>query len=220
MSHDLRSPLTAIKVAAESLVEPGLALAPADRAELLETVRLGADRLERVVGNLLDLSRLQAGAAQPNREVWAVEELLAQAVEQLGESAQRVELVLPAEAAFVGGRRRPDRARARQPARERPRVLDSGRGPVTARTTTTRSDVLIRIVDRGPGIPETDLERIFEAFRSGPRRDDRGQGLGLTIARVSPSRNGGRLWAESRQGQGATFVLALPIAVVPAPAPA
>ena len=100
VSHDLRSPLTAIKVAAESLGSTGLALDEADRAGLLETVRLEVDRLERVVGNLLDISRLQAGAAEPNLELWAVEELLAQALEQLA-AADRVALALPAETAVV-----------------------------------------------------------------------------------------------------------------------
>ena len=88
VSHDLRSPLTAIRVAAESLQSPSLSLDEADREALLETVRLEADRLERVVANLLDLSRLQAGAAHPNRELWAVDELLARALDQLGTGAR------------------------------------------------------------------------------------------------------------------------------------
>ena len=89
VSHDLRSPLTAIKVAAEGLQNPALSLDEADREGLLETVLLEVDRLERVVGNLLDLSRLQAGAADPSRELWAVDELLAQALGQLGAEAAR-----------------------------------------------------------------------------------------------------------------------------------
>ena len=123
VSHDLRSPLTAIKVAAESLGNPELTLDQRDRDGLLETVQLEVERLERVVGNLLDLSRLQAGAAQPNRELWALDELLGQALGQLGPAASRVELALPPGHAGGRGGCDPDRARPRQPARERGQVL-------------------------------------------------------------------------------------------------
>jgi two-component system sensor histidine kinase KdpD len=214
VSHDLRSPLTAIKVAADSLVSPGLALDPADRAELLETVRTESDRLERVVGNLLDLSRLQAGAAEPNRELWAVEELLAQALEQLGPTAQRVDLALPAEAAVV-------EVDAIQLERVLVNLLENAlkyspdEETVHVRVTTTRSDVLVRIVDRGPGIPEADLERIFEPFGRVATSDERGgTGLGLAIAKGFAEGNGGRVWAESLQGQGASFALSLPLVEV------
>jgi len=83
-----------------------------------------------------------------------------------------------------------------------------------------RPDVVI--LDLGlPGIAENELETVFEAFHSSPTDlDHRGSGLGLTIARGFAAANGGRIWAESRPGQGATFVLALPIAVVSAAAPA
>jgi two-component system sensor histidine kinase KdpD len=92
---------------------------------------------------------------------------------------------------------------------------------VVVRVTTTRKETLVRVVDRGPGIPEAELETIFEAFRSTPSETQRpGSGLGLTIARGFAAANGGRIWAESRPGQGATFVLALPIVAVPSAAPA
>ena len=84
------------------------------------------------------------------------------------------------------------------------------------RVTTTRSEVLARIVDRGPGIPEGELERIFEPFGRAPGAEERsGSGLGLAIAKGFAEGNGGRVWAESRQGQGASFVLALPLVEVP-----
>jgi two-component system, OmpR family, sensor histidine kinase KdpD len=81
--------------------------------------------------------------------------------------------------------------------------------------------VLVRVVDRGPGISPTELERIFEPFQRGSRSGEvRGAGLGLAIARGFAEANGGRVWAESRQGQGASFVLALPVARVAAEVPA
>ncbi len=220
VSHDLRSPMTAIKVAAESLENPGLSLDAYDRAALLETVRLEVDRLERVVGNLLDLSRLQAGAAGPNRELWSVEELLAQALEQLGPGARRVELTLPTDAPVV-------EVDAIQIERVLVNLIENAlkfsppREPVHVRVTKTRSEVLARIVDRGPGIPEAELERIFEPFERAPGAAERGgSGLGLAIARGFAEGNGGRVWAESRQGQGASFVLALPLVEVPVEAKA
>jgi two-component system sensor histidine kinase KdpD len=214
VSHDLRSPLTAIKVAAESLGNSGLELDEADRAELLETLRLEVDRLERVVGNLLDISRLQAGAAEPNPELWAVEELLAQALDQLGTS-DRVELVLPPGSPVV-------EVDAIQVERVLVNLLENALkfSPpgerVHVRVTTTRSEVIVRIVDHGPGIPEAELERIFEPFTRVAGLDDRGgSGLGLAIARGFAQGNGGRVWAESQRGQGASLVLALPLVEVP-----
>jgi len=215
VSHDLRSPLTAIRVAAESLENPELALDERDRRELLETVRLEVERLERVVGNLLDLSRLQAGAAEPHRELWAVEELVAQPLDQLGPDAGRVEVALPDGAPVV-------EVDAVQIERVLVNLLENALKfspdgePVHVRVSTTRSEALVRVVDRGPGIPETELERIFEPFRRAPEMGDRsGSGLGLAIARGFAEGNGGRVWAESRQGQGASFVLALPLVEVP-----
>ena len=220
VSHDLRSPLTAIRVAAESLENPGLSLDEHDRRELLETVQLEVERLERVVGNLLDLSRLQAGAAEPHRELWAIEELVAQALDQLGPEARRVEVALPADAPVV-------EVDAVQVERILVNLLENAlkfspdEEPVHVRVTTTRSEVLVRVVDRGPGISETELERIFEPFGRAPGTGERsGSGLGLAIARGFAEGNGGRVWAESRQGQGASFVLALPLVEMPVEAPA
>jgi two-component system sensor histidine kinase KdpD len=214
VSHDLRSPLTAIRVAAESLDNPELALSEADRAELLETLRLGVARLDHVVGNLLDLSRLQVGAAQPNRELWAVEELLAQTLTQLGPDAARVETALPPETPVV-------EVDAIQIERVLVNLLENAlkfsppEEHVYVRVTSTRSEVLVRVVDRGPGIPEAELGRIFEPFGRAPGMDRGGSGLGLAIAKGFAEGNGGRVWAESRRGQGASFVLALPLVEVP-----
>jgi two-component system sensor histidine kinase KdpD len=214
VSHDLRSPLTAIRVAAESLGNRELMLEEDDREALLETVRLEIARLERVVGNLLDLSRLQAGVAEPSRELWTVEELLAQALDQLGPAAPRVELSVPAETPVV-------EVDAIQIERVLVNLLENALKfspadeSVLVRVTATRSEALLRVVDRGPGIPEQELERIFEPFGRAAATDVRGSGLGLPIAKGFAEANGGRLWVESRRGQGASFVLALPLVRVP-----
>jgi signal transduction histidine kinase len=84
------------------------------------------------------------------------------------------------------------------------------------RISATSTEATVRVVDQGPGIADGDLERVFEPFyrRGADRRA--GAGLGLAIARGFAEANGGRVWAESRPGQGATFALALPVAAVPA----
>jgi two-component system sensor histidine kinase KdpD len=93
--------------------------------------------------------------------------------------------------------------------------------PVFVRVSATRKELLIRVTDRGPGVPVEERERIFEPFhRVAGRRDERGAGLGLAIARGFTEANGGRLWLESRTGQGASFVLALPTVELPAEVPA
>src|SRR5262249_7310930 len=99
------------------------------------------------------------------------------------------------------------------------RVSPSGE-TVSVRVTSTRKEILIRVTDKGPGIPEAERERIFEPFhRVAGRGDEPGAGLGLAIARGFTEANGGRLWLESREGQGASFVVALPLVEMPVPVP-
>ena len=93
--------------------------------------------------------------------------------------------------------------------------------PVHVRVTATRKELLIRVTDRGPGIPEAEREHIFQPFyRVAGRPEEPGAGLGLAIARGFTEANGGRLWLETREGQGASFVLALPLVELPAAVPA
>jgi two-component system sensor histidine kinase KdpD len=216
VSHDLRSPLTAIRVAGGTLRRSLANLAPADRDALIDTVCGEAERLDHIVADLIDLSRLEAGAAEPQREICTLDDLLGRALAGLGPSGARVDLVLPDDAP-------PVEVDASQLERVLVNLLDNAlrfspeQEHVTVRVTTTRSEVLLRIVDRGPGIPGDELERIFEAFQSSSTSGGRpGAGLGLAIARGFAEANGGRVWAESRPGQGATLVLALPAAPVPA----
>jgi two-component system, OmpR family, sensor histidine kinase KdpD len=215
VSHDLRSPLTAIRAAGEGLESGSVHLEDSDRAELLDTILLETARLERLVSNLLDLSRLEAGAARPQPQLWSIEELLSRALDALGAYAARVSVVAASDTP-------PVRVDAAQLERVLVNVLEnalrlsSPADPVVVTVEDSGGEILIRVSDRGPGVAEDDLERIFEPFEHG---DSRGTGLGLAIARGFAKANACRLWAESKSGSGATFVLALPTAPSPARLP-
>jgi two-component system, OmpR family, sensor histidine kinase KdpD len=210
VSHDLRTPLMAISTSAGALARPDLEIDDADRSELLATILAASERLDRLVGNLLDLSRLQAGAAEPEQEVIELEELVAGALDELGPDAVRVEVSLPDEspAVLVDGH---------QIQRALVNLIENGLrysasdDAVRVQVASTHSEALIRVIDHGPGVPADDFARIFEPFQRGRSSGGRpGVGLGLAIARGFAEANGGRLSVESRVGQGATFVLAFP----------
>jgi two-component system sensor histidine kinase KdpD len=166
------------------------------------------------VENLLDLSRLQSGGAEPRADWCSLEELVRAAAESVPAPRGGFELELDAELPLL-------RADAAQLERALANVLENssryaGEEPVTVRAHASDRLVTLRITDRGPRIPREELERIFEPFHRAPGETGSGSGLGLAIARGFVETNGGRLRAESVHGKGATFVLQLP---VPAAAP-
>ena len=217
VSHDLRTPLMAISTSAGALARSDLALAEADRAELLETILAASDRLDHLVGNLLDLSRLQAGAAQPERRLVDLDELVAAALDELGPAADRVEVALPNDVPAVS-------VDAHQIQRTIVNLLENAlrysppHEPVRVQVSGGHSEAVVRVIDHGPGVAAADRERIFQPFdRGGRTGDSPGAGLGLAIARGFAEANGGRVTVESLSGQGATFVVSLPIASAPQP---
>jgi two-component system sensor histidine kinase KdpD len=163
--------------------------------------------LKRLVENLLDLSRLQAGAARPAPALWTADQLVAQALEELAE-AGRIEAVIPEDLPLV-------RVDAQQIQRVLVNLLENAlkfspaTEPVHVRVAGTRRELVIRVIDHGSGIPEPELERIFAPFQRVAGERVRGAGLGLAIAKGFAEANGGRIWAESQAGQGASFTLAL-----------
>jgi two-component system, OmpR family, sensor histidine kinase KdpD len=209
VSHDLRTPLMAILTSASALARDDLELASEDRSDLATTILSEAQRLDRLVANLLDLSRLQAGAAQPKPHVVQIEDLVVEALDELGEAARRIDVLFLEESPAV-------RADEQQIQRVLVNLLENALkySPepehVRLQVSTTPTDVVVRIVDHGPGVQDGDLERIFEPFQRGSDAV-RGAGLGLAIARGFAEANDGRVWAESLRGQGATFVLSLPL---------
>jgi two-component system, OmpR family, sensor histidine kinase KdpD len=213
VSHDLRSPLTAISAAGEAIALAGISVA--EREELASVIVGETQRLSRLVENLLDLSKLEAGAAQPRREWMSVEDVLGAALEDLGSRPEDFQLSIDRDMPLV-------RADSTQLERAFANVLEnarrhSGGHPVSVRARAVRSlggsgdRLIVRVVDRGPGIPPAQVERVFEPFYSAgtARGGRRGSGLGLAIARGFTQANGGSLHVESLPGQGATFVFEL-----------
>ncbi|HEX8714092.1 MAG TPA: DUF4118 domain-containing protein, partial [Solirubrobacteraceae bacterium] len=185
VSHDLRTPLTAISAAGEAIASP--TLSAQERAEMAAVIQEEARRLSRLVDNLLDLSRLEAGAAEPRRDWTSVEELIRTALSELAAQPEEFSLSIDRELPLV-------RVDPVQMERAFVNVLEnarrhSGGHPVSVRARAVRGRagerVIVRIVDRGPGIPPAQLERVFEPFyRAGTAASGhRGSGLGLAIAR-------------------------------------
>jgi two-component system sensor histidine kinase KdpD len=213
VSHDLRTPLTAITAAGEAIASP--TLSSEERADMAAVIQEEARRLSRLVDNLLDLSRLEAGAAEPRREWASVEELIRAALGELAARPDEFSLSIDRELPLV-------RVDPVQMERAFVNVLEnarrhSGGHPVSVRARAVRGRVgervLVRVVDRGPGIPPAQLERVFEPFyRAGTAAGGhRGSGLGLAIARGFTEASGGTLHVESLPGQGASFVFELPL---------
>ncbi len=210
VSHDLRSPLTAISAAGEAVASS--TLSPQEREEMASVIQEEARRLSRLVDNLLDLSRLEAGAAEPHRSSTSVEELIHASLGELAAGPQEFSLSLDRDMPPVS-------VDPAQMERAFVNVLEnarrhSGGHPVSVRARAVRGRVIVRVVDRGPGIPPAQLERVFEPFyRAGtPGGEHRGSGLGLAIARGFAEANDGSLHVESLPGQGATFVFEFPLA--------
>jgi two-component system, OmpR family, sensor histidine kinase KdpD len=212
VSHDLRSPLTAMITSGEALASP--ALEPDERAELSAAVVQEGGRLERLIEKLLDLSRLQAGEAPPRPNWVDLGEVLAQARDHIADP-ELVKLQLDRDLP-------PLRADAAQLERAFSNLMENavahgGHQPVSVRARVVGPRLVIRVVDRGPGIPVAEQPRIFEPFYRGERDGRRplGSGLGLAIVRGFVEANGGAVRVESLPGQGAVFVVEFPLAREP-----
>ena len=187
VSHDLRSPLTAITTAAGGLTSD--TLSPESREELTSVIALESVRLSRLVDNLLDLSRLQAGGVESRADWISLEEILRAAVESVAPPPGGFDVQIEAGLPLV-------QADAGQLERAFANVLENaGRyaagEPVTVRARNSGRQLMLRIGDRGPGVAREELERIFEPFHSAGEQS--GTGLGLAIARGFVEANGGRI---------------------------
>jgi len=225
VSHDLRTPLTSVVAAGHAL--GSASLDPDERAELSESVVSEATRLADLVDKLLDLSRLQAGAAPPRTDWVSVEELITAAAETGLREPLRYTLTVDPGVPEI-------RADAAQLERAVANLLEnarrySGGQPVHVHVRTSRGtgesqgeQVLISVVDQGPGIPPAEQPRIFEPFYRVPTAATGGghaapapgvgSGLGLAIVKGFVEANGGTISVASLPGQGTSFTIALPIA--------
>jgi two-component system sensor histidine kinase KdpD len=205
VSHDLRTPLTSIIAAGTALDSP--TLTEGERHELSEAVVLEGERLSRLVENLLDVSRLQSGLAEPRLEPVDLAGVLEAARESLGGDAAVVQLGIdPVLPALTADAAQLERAFANLLANA---VRHGGGHPVLVRSREVGGRLVVRVVDRGPGIPEPERERIFEPFYR--REGGGGSGLGLAIARGFVEANCGEIAVESVPGQGSTFVVSFPL---------
>ncbi|GIF71960.1 sensor histidine kinase [Asanoa siamensis] len=212
VSHDLRTPLASAKAAVDSLLGEEVAFSDDDRDDLLDAARESLERLTRLVDNLLDLSRLQAGALGVTVAEIGLEDAVPRALDELGaEVRSDITADLPAVAADPGLLERILVNLIANALRFSP----PGRPPlVTARYQADR--VELRVVDHGPGIPEEDRDKVFVPFqRMGDHDNHNGVGLGLALSRGLAEAMGGSVHPETTPGGGLTMVLVLPAAVSP-----
>jgi K+-sensing histidine kinase KdpD len=207
ISHDLRTPLTSVIAAGTALGSS--TLTEAERAELSQAVVGEGNRLSRLVENLLDLSRLEAGKAEPHREPADVAEALEAARESAGLDPGLVRITTDPELPMLD-------ADAAQLERAFANLLENGvrhggGRPVRAHCRLVGGHLVVRVIDQGPGIPEAEWKRIFEPFQRADSGGAKGgSGLGLAIAKGFVEANGGTIEVESLPHQGTTFVVSFP----------
>ena len=221
ISHDLRTPLSTVLGAATTLIDYGPTLKPAVRADLLISIREEAERLNRYVGDLLDMTRLEGGALDARSDWTDARDILAAAIGRVERRLGQRTLTrdFPAQLSLV----RTDPGLLEQALVN---ILENAiaYSPESSRIEVAayedRGNVVISIEDEGPGIPQAELERIFEKFRRldepsdrGPR--NKGAGLGLSIAKGFIEAMGGRIAAASPLvgGRGTRILISLPKAV-------
>jgi two-component system sensor histidine kinase KdpD len=212
VSHDLRTPLSVITGAASSLLADGTPLPKAVRRELIETIGEEAQRLNRLVGNLLDMTRLESGAMPVRKEWHSLEEVIGAALGRLEPrlAGREVGVRLPPALPLV----HIDDVLVEQVlfnlVENAVKYTPPG-SPVEVSATLEGGVLRIEVADRGPGLPRGQEESVFEKFYRGRREGDpSGVGLGLSICRSIVEVHGGRISAANREGGGSVFRLTLP----------
>jgi two-component system sensor histidine kinase KdpD len=207
VSHDLRTPLAGIKASVTSLRSDDVEWSEEDRAELLAAIEEGADRLDHLVGNLLDMSRLQTGTVTPLIREVDLDEVVPVALGGVPEDSVELDIpeTLPMVEVDAGLLERTVANLVENAVKYGPLGT-----PVVVSASALADRVEVRVVDRGPGVPDEAKERIFEPFqRYGDAPRGSGVGLGLAVARGFAEAMGGTLTAEDTPGGGLTMVLTL-----------
>jgi two-component system sensor histidine kinase KdpD len=221
VSHDLRTPLATITGAVSTILDARGGLDVHTERELLESVHEEAERLNRLVQNLLEMTRLESGALQLRKELHPPEEVIGAALGRLGKrlADRRVTTKVPTDLPLVPM----DDVLVEQVLVN---LLDNALkytpagSPIEVIATATDENLTIEIADHGPGLPHGEEDRVFEKFYRGEPVGARGAGLGLAICRGIVRAHGGRIWAQNLPGGGVAFLFTLPLgAPQPMPVP-
>ena len=208
VSHDLRTPLSSIKASVTSLLQNDVQLTPELTRDFLVTINEESDRLDRLVGNLLDMGRLQSGAVNPLCRPTSLEEVVPAAIASLGLPETTVAVDVPETLPQVAA----DPALLERVVANlvvNAAVHTSARQPVSVEACQSEEKVLLRVIDHGRGIPVADRDRIFEPFQRLRDSGDGGVGLGLAVARGLADVMGAAVSVEDTNGGGATLVVTL-----------
>jgi two-component system sensor histidine kinase KdpD len=222
VSHDLRTPLSSIIASAGSLLQEDVAWTEDERRDFAVAIEEEAGRLNRLVGNLLDLSRIEVGALLPEKRWYDLGTLVADVVGRLRSVTTQHRFIAdveddlpPVPLDYV------EISEVLCNLIENAAYHTSSGTEIRVSARCAGDQVEVEVADRGPGIPPEALPRVFEPFyrahTAGPR--PAGTGLGLAVSKGLVEAHGGRIWAENRPGGGARFVFTLPMAE-PAPVPA
>lgn len=214
VSHDVRTPLAAIKGAASNLLDTGVTWDAATQRMFAETINTEADRLARFVRNLLEMSRLESTYAQRPHTLVEIGDVIAQTVQRLRPILHDRTLVVEIA---------PDLPAVPMDAVQIELVLSNlvenaakfaPYTPITIQALCINQALLVRVVDRGPGVPSAARDRIWDKFYrvAGPEHGPGGSGLGLAIAKGIVDAHGGRIWEEDHPDGGAIFQFTLPLA--------
>ncbi|HVZ79754.1 MAG TPA: sensor histidine kinase KdpD [bacterium] len=213
VSHDLRTPLAAITGSISSLLQNGESFPAPTRRDLLENIHDESERLERLVNNLLEMTKLESGSIQPNRELNHPAEVIGSALARLDKkaSARKITTRIPPDLPLVPM----DSLLIEQVLVN---LVDNALkytppdSPVEIIAGVGEGFLEIEVADRGPGLPEADLPRLFEKFYRGPEQGRAaGAGLGLSICKGFVQIHGGSIEARNRPGGGAVFRFTLPL---------
>ncbi len=211
VSHDFRTPLATMLGAAGSLLDPAGPTDATVRQELLQAIYTETERLDRLIRNLLDMTRLESGAVQLRREWHPLEEIIGAALhrtsQQIGD--RPVAISLPSDLLLVPI----DGSLIEQVLinlLENAAKYTPPMTPIDVRAFRENQEVVVEIADRGPGLPDDQVRRVFEKFHR-VSNSDGGVGLGLAICEAIVNAHGGRIWAENRPGGGAVFRFTIPM---------
>jgi two-component system sensor histidine kinase KdpD len=216
VSHDLRTPLATITGAATTILESGARLDQRTQQELLESVRDEAERLNRLVQNLLEMTRIESGAIQLHKDWHPIEEVVGAALGRLAKSlgTRRVTVSIPPDLPLV----RIDDVLIEQVFVN---LLDNAvkytppDSAIRIIVTATDQSVTAEVADHGPGLPKGQEALVFEKFYRAAPEGRRGAGLGLAICRGVVLAHGGRIWAHNLPEGGVAFLFTLPLTDAP-----